>query len=352
LSAITKLLTSKRIINIIAPDYKVSRNVLEKIISKIKPSGMILSFNPVVNKEKPEVKIKFDKDKLKSFGLTIKEAALQIRALSNGENGGRLYEKNKYKDIIVRLKKNDRNNISHMSEFPIMINRKIVKVKSFAVPEIKIGYTKFLRKNQKQSYPVECRVIKGDFNKFKKILNKMKFNSNVNIEIPEEEEMKSSIDSLIYSIILSVLLIYMILASQFESFKKPLFILLSVPLTIPGISFSLLITNTSINIISGLGMVMLSGIVVNNAIVLIEYIKNEIDSNNDLKDAIISGAAKRLKPILMTSLTTIFALIPMAINIDSGNQASLAITVIGGLFFSTILILVLIPIFYYKIESN
>ena len=158
---------------------------------------------------------------------------------------------------------------------------------------------------------------------------------------------------LVLALVLSVILVYMVMASQFESLLHPFTILLTIPLALVGAVLLFFVTGTTINIMGVIGVIMLSGIAVNNSIILVDRI-NQIKGDYDrLTDAIVVAASQRIRPILMTSLTTILSLLPMAITFGEGAslRAPMAIAVIGGLVTSTFLSLVVIPCVYYLLEQ-
>ena len=155
------------------------------------------------------------------------------------------------------------------------------------------------------------------------------------------------------ALVLSIVLVYMVMASQFESLLHPFTILLTIPLALVGAVLMFLVTGITVNIMGIIGMVMLAGIAVNNSIILVDRIGQLKDAGLSLTDAIAEAGQQRIRPILMTSLTTILALVPMALGIGEGASLSspMAIAVIGGLLTSTLLSLVVIPCVYYVFES-
>ncbi len=168
------------------------------------------------------------------------------------------------------------------------------------------------------------------------------------------EQMRDSFRSLLFVLALAVALVYMVLASQFESFLHPFVIMLSVPFCIIGLVVALIVTGTTFSMMSFIGAILLVGIVVNNAIVLVDYMNRLQRRGLSLRDAIIRGGKTRLKPILMTSFTTIFGLLPMAIGIGAGSEvrAPLGRAVVGGLLTSSFVTLILVPTIYWLVESR
>ena len=164
----------------------------------------------------------------------------------------------------------------------------------------------------------------------------------------QEEELKVSFDSLRLALVLAIFMVYVVMAVQFESLRYPLVILLSVPLGIVGVVAALLLTGSSLSVLALIGAVMLAGIVVNNAIVLVDAINRRRREGQQLEEAIVDAGRERLRPILMTTATTVLALLPLALGLGAGDELRrpMAITVIGGLTVATLLTLVIIPCLY------
>ncbi len=165
----------------------------------------------------------------------------------------------------------------------------------------------------------------------------------------EQKEMVEAFSDLALALILGVVLVYMIMASQFESLRYPFIILMTIPLSIIGVVLALFISDMPLSMPAIIGIVVLAGIVVNNGIVLVDYINVlRREEGYRIREAILTASPTRLRPIMMTMLTTILALVPMALGIGEGSEllAPLAVAVIGGLLFSTLLTLIIVPVFY------
>ncbi|MCX6566473.1 MAG: efflux RND transporter permease subunit, partial [Candidatus Aminicenantes bacterium] len=170
----------------------------------------------------------------------------------------------------------------------------------------------------------------------------------------EREEMFQSFRSLIFALALAILLTYMIMAAQFESLLHPFLIMITIPMGAAGAFFALWATGQTINVISIIGMVVLVGLVVDNAIVKIDYTRQLRREGVGLRAAVAESGQVRLRPILMSTLSTLFGLVPMALGLEAGAELMrpLAITVIGGLTFSTFLTLIIIPVLYEAVEAR
>jgi HAE1 family hydrophobic/amphiphilic exporter-1 len=168
-----------------------------------------------------------------------------------------------------------------------------------------------------------------------------------------EDQQEGFMDVLLL-LLLSLILVYIVMASQFESFKMPLIIMFSIPFAFSGVVLALLITDTTLSMVAALGAVMLIGIVVKNAIVLVDYINLMRDRGYEVTEAIIMSGKSRLRPVLMTAVTTILAMIPLALSTGEGSEmwSPMGITVIGGLIFSTIVTMILVPVIYRVFASR
>ena len=171
------------------------------------------------------------------------------------------------------------------------------------------------------------------------------------VDIPSyQKDLTSSLVSLSWSFLLSLVLIYMILAAQFESLTRPLLLMVSVPLMIVGIALALFLSGSSVNVLSVMGIVMSAGVAVNHAIVLMQCVDSNRASGMKLHEAVVRGTHARLEPIAMTTLAAILGLVPLVSGMSTGGEmeAPLAITMMGGLIGSTTLMLFVLPVFYYK----
>ncbi|HNP63816.1 MAG TPA: efflux RND transporter permease subunit, partial [Woeseiaceae bacterium] len=170
----------------------------------------------------------------------------------------------------------------------------------------------------------------------------------------QSEEMQDSFASMKFALLLAVFLVYLVMASQFESLIHPFVILFTIPLALVGAVLALFVTGTTVNIVAFIGVIMLAGIVVNNAIVLVDLINQLRAQGQERLDAIMEAGSARLRPILMTSLTTALGLLPMAMGFGEGSEVRtpMAITVIGGLTVSTFLTLVVIPVVYSLVDRR
>ena len=305
---------------------------------------------------KPELKVVVDRDKAAKLGLTSIDAAMAVQGATLGTLAGKYRENGKEYDIRVKLKKNEVTSARQILSLPIATRAAgVVPLGQIASLKKGRGPLRVTRENKSRvAYvraSVEGRDLGGVMTDVKAAI------APIQHEIPEEyfieaggqyEDMMDTFKALAKAFAAALLLIYMIMASQFESFKHPFVIMFTLPLALIGVVLSLALTGQSISFHSGAGVVILAGIVVNNAIVLIDYANQLRNRGMSVMDALVDAGGVRLRPILITAGTTIFGMLPMVIGHSQGSEFRLALAtpLIGGLFFSTILTLIIIPVMY------
>ncbi|MCK5219511.1 efflux RND transporter permease subunit, partial [bacterium] len=261
-------------------------------------------------------------------------------------------------DIRVRLRPEDRKNITDLRQLFIHSPLEIqVPLNEVAYIGVGVGPSEIKRKDRQRFVMVTANIYKRGLsevvNEINTRLEKYPLPEDYFINMGgESEQMAESYRSLAFALILAVLLVYMIMAAQFESLIQPFIIMFTVPLSLIGVMWILFLTNTAISIVVIIGMIMLIGIVVSNGIILIDYTNLLRERGADPQDAVIRASRIRLRPILMTALSTIMALVPLGMALGAGVElmAPLAITVIGGLASSTFLTLIVIPTIYLGVE--
>jgi HAE1 family hydrophobic/amphiphilic exporter-1 len=294
--------------------------------------------------------------------LDSTQIAHGVRSHITGPIATEYRHKAKEIDLRIRLRPEDRKDFSVLNQisFPVETSSQkiLVPLGELSKFHYTLGWAEIHRKDQHRMIELSAEIGKLDLArtaaKIEKTLSDFPFPEEYGYNFGENyQEMKESQKEMIFAFILAVLLVYMIFASLFESFIHPFTIMLSVPLAVIGSLFLLFLTGKAINIPVYVGAITLAGIVVNNSVVLIDYI-NLLRSRGLKKwKAIVKGGEARLRPILMTSGTTLLGLLPMALDRGEGSNlwAPLALTVIGGLITSTFLTLLVLPAFYSLIED-
>lgn len=335
---------------------KESGKKLKSIISGYEAAGNVTT---LFDRETPELRLDINRDSASSLGLSIEDAASSIAMAVKGETVSKLRENDGETDIRIRLGKRDRSDVEAVSGIPVMSgNGTVVPVSRIAGITPASGSVKIVRREQGRINIVSADIVSGlnDFiDSISSRLAEAGINESVTVKIADAgEEVRIAMNSMGLALLLAVVFIYMLLAAQFQSFINPLIVMLSIPVTMPGISLAMILGGVTLNINSGIGIIMLSGNVVSSAIMLFDRIEHNRNEGLGLEESLILAGRERLRPIIMTVLTTIVALVPIAIGIGQGSeiQKPMAVTVIGGLTVSTLLTLIFIPAVYCAINSR
>jgi len=306
------------------------------------------------DREKTELQLVLDQEKMTSFGLTTANVALAIRNRITGLTATKYKEDGNEYDVIVRYDEKFRQSTEDIANMTIATpTGRMIRLSE--ITELKRFYSppNIERENKVRVVTVSAALSGTDIGTVQTALqqeiDKMDMPKDVSIEFGgSAENMKDSFQSLMLLLLLSIILVYIVMASQFESLTEPFIIMFSIPFAFTGVFIALYIFHSTINVISLIGAVMLIGIVVKNGILLVDYTNLLVSREYSLKDAVVAAGRSRLRPVLMTSLTMILAMIPMIAVTGSGSEMwrPMAIAIFGGLSFSTLVTLILIPTIY------
>lgn len=306
------------------------------------------------DERRPELQVKVERDVAASYGLSGIQAANLLRTALTGQRVARYRSDGREKDIILTLPAGAASSRAALEQLPLLSPLGgLVPLGEIARFTEDTGPVNIRRYNQVRTASISGEVSGRDIGSVMEDIREMLADYPLpegyyfNFE-GEQRLMEDAFDSLYLALGLAVVLVYMIMAAQFESLLHPLIIMFTMPQTVTGVLISLVITGRSLSVISLIGIIMLAGIVVNNGIVLVDYVNLLRRQGLPCREALLEAGPVRLRPILMTTLTTILALFPLALGLGSGAemQAPLASVVIGGLLFSTLLTLVVIPVVY------
>lgn len=302
-----------------------------------------------------QLKIHINRDRAADLGLNTGMISLQIRQALHGAEAGTYREEGDDYDLTVRYSSDYRTSLESVNNIMISsLTGKMVPLSSIASIEQVRGLTEIRRESQQRIVKVMASVNSASLSEAKQhaqeIINKINLPDNVSIELGGQvTEQNDSFKSLWLVFLLGTVMVYMIMAAQFESFKDPLIILFAIPFGIIGIVWAFKATGITLSVVTFIGMIMLLGIVVRNGIILVDYTNLLQSRNLPLKEAVIEAGRSRLRPVLMTSLVAILAMIPMALSTGMGSEmwSPLGVTLIGGLTVSLLITLVLVPVIYY-----
>ncbi len=303
---------------------------------------------------KPELQVVPNREKMSIHGLNTYTVANAVRNRIEGPFMRKYRELGNEYDIVIRFKEDDRNSISDIQNI-LLTNQQGESVRLGEVADI-VEYwvpPNIEHKSRQRvvsvtatPYEVPVNVISAEISR---IIGNMDIPSDVYVEEGGAiEDMAETFQDLALLLLLSIVLVYIVMASQFESFKMPFIIMFSIPFAFTGVILAHLVTGITMSTISLVGGIMLIGIVVKNAIVLVDYINLMRDRGYELREAIVLSGKSRLRPVLMTSLTTILGMLPLALSTGDGSEiwSPMGIAVIGGLIFSTFITLLLVPVVY------
>lgn len=302
----------------------------------------------------PEVQIRIDRDRAAAYGLTPMQVASEIKSAMDGTVATRYKVEGEEIDVRVSYASESYNDMDYLTNMTILTPQgAVVKLSQIASFELAQGPVQIIREDQVRKAEVTADLLNRDLNSVMTDIQARvaQMNLPAGYEISyggENEEMMESFASLAIALLLAILLVYSVMAVQYESFFNPFVIMFSVPTCIIGVVFGLLVTGRAFSITAFIGVIMLVGIAVSNAIVYVDYLKQLRERGMERNAAIVEAGRVRLRPILMTAFTTILAMLPMAIGLGEGAEliAPLATVVIGGLLASTLITLVLVPVVY------
>ncbi|MEM9384523.1 MAG: efflux RND transporter permease subunit [Pseudomonadota bacterium] len=332
----------------------------ERVAETLRGSDRFADVRTTMQSGQPEIQILFDHERAARLGLAVRDIADEVVAKVRGELATRYTLRDRKIDVLVRSLDTEQASIQEVRELIVNpLSERPVTLEAVADVRIAAGPAEIRRADQERVALVRANLAHGDLgeavDKLDSLLANVPMPGGVTAQIGgQNEEMEASFQSMRFALLMAVFLVYLVMASQFESLIHPFVILLTVPLALVGAVLGLTVTNTSINVVALIGVIMLVGIVVNNAIVLVDYINQSRMKGMPREQAIMEAGQARLRPILMTTATTALGLLPMALGIGEGAEirAPMAITVIGGLLVATVLTLVVIPVVYSLLDRK
>ena len=332
----------------------VLKDYSEKIVEMAKAVNGTREVSSSLEEEKDELVLVIDREKASFYGVTGAMISQYVRDLTKGTTLTNYKTDGEEISIKIIGDESIRGSIDKLRNLQIETPYGLVSLDELTTSlEIVKSPITITRANQARTVTVSMSTFGRDLNSVsedvEKGLEQMTFPDGYSYSVGgQKEDLVDAFGSLGQALILAILLVYMIMASQFENIKYPFIIMFTLPLALTGSLFALFITGRLINVPAIIGVIMLAGIVVNNAIVLVDYINTLRSKGKTLKESVVEASRVRLRPILMTTLTTVLGLTPMSLGIGEGAEttAPLATVVIGGLLFATLLTVVLIPTVY------
>ncbi len=342
------------IIYLYGNDLEQSRALSAMIKERISKIPGAVDVSTSLEQGRPEIEIIPDRDRISSLGLSLYQVANTVSTYIKGTTASIYRDQGEEYDILVQLDPKYRENVEVLNNLFITTPRGAqIPLSDIARFDRSLSPTSILRRDQQRVVNISVGVRGRNLGEVTRdvvaSLKEIPFPQDFSYEIGgSAQDMMTSFKWLGFAFAGAAFIVYMVMASLFESFIAPFIIFLTIPLAVVGVVAVLFITGTSLSVIALIGVIMLAGIVVNNSIVLVDYINQLRERGFSMREAVFNGGQTRLRPILMTALTTILALIPLALGLGSGGEswAPMARTVIGGLTASTFLTLLVIPVIY------
>ena len=349
-------------VEVVLTGYELDRlaTAAALVRQRMSASGEFADLRSSIEGGHPEIQILFDQERASQLGLTVREIADRVVSSVRGDVATRYRLRDKKIDVLVRSV--DTRNASIDEVRNLVVNPGSERpVTLSAVADVKLanGPAEIRRAGQERVAILAASPAHGDLGSAtlaaRRILAQITLPAGVAFSVTgQSEDMQQSFNSLMFAFGLAVFLVYLVMASQFESLLHPFVILFTVPMGLIGAVWALFLTGTTVNAVAFIGLILLAGIVVNNAIVLVDAINRARARGLEKIEAIVVAGRTRLRPILITSISTILGLVPMAWGIGEGAEIRrpMAITVIGGMLVATFLTLVVIPVLYSLLDRK
>ncbi len=337
-----------------APNLQKLKDILPDFMQRAHadPTFDFVSLDLKFNK--PEINIDIDREKARALGVSVLDIARTLQLAFSGQRFGYFIQDGKQYQVIGQVDRNNRNDPLDLQSLYLRNQQgeliqmdNLVRLREESNPPQLYRFNRFVSATVSAN-PVEGKTIGDGVEAMERIADEVLDESFSTALSGESSEFRESTSSLYFAFVFALILIYLALSAQFESFRDPLIIMFTVPLAMAGALITLTLFNESLNIFSQIGIIMLIGLVTKNGILIVEFANQKKARGENIKDAIIAAAAQRFRPILMTSLSTVLGILPIALALGAGaeSRVSMGLTVIGGLIFATVLTLFVIPAIY------
>ncbi|MFG6114103.1 efflux RND transporter permease subunit [Halobacillus sp. MO56] len=336
------------------PDYDVLSELADQVVYMIEDVDGVHNPESSTNEGRPEMQVQVDRDKAAQYGLSYQQVLSQVELGFNGQVATRYRDGSDEINVRMILPEEERQTIADLEGMTLQTpTGSLIPLASVAELKQVQGPVTLLRENQQRQVNVESEIVGRDLGSvtedIRQELERLNFPDEYSYEIGgQAQDMQEAFGDLALALVFSIFLVYAVMAVQFENFLFPFIIMFSLPTIIIGVMLGLFTTGLPLSLPAFVGIIMLAGIVVNNAIVLVDYINILRRKGIDRYEAILEAGPSRMRPILMTTLTTVLGMIPLAIGLGQGAEAQqpLAVTIIFGLTISSLFTLLLIPVVY------
>ncbi len=336
------------------------RQVAEQVRLGMQASGTFSDIKSTVESGNPEIQIVFDQERAAQLGITVRELADRVVSSVRGNVATRYKLREKKIDVLVRSVDTRASSVEEIRS--LIVNpgsARPLPLSAVADVTVATGPAEIRRTRQQRVAVVSANLASGDLgtavSELEAIVAGIQMPVGTTAAVSgQSDDMRDSFRSLQFVLLLAVFLVYLVMASQFESLLHPFVILLTIPLALTGSVWAMFLTGTTVNVVAYIGLIMLAGIVVNQSIVLIDAVNQARERGLEKHEAIVEAGRLRLRPIIITKLTTILGLLPMALGFGEGSEIRqpMAITVIGGVAIASFFTLIVIPVVYSLLDRK
>lgn len=345
---------------ILAPHFDSLKTVLPRFLEEARKSPVLTFVDSDLKFNKPELRLKINREKASILGVSVENIARTLQLAFSGQRFGYFIRNGKQYQIIGQVDRANRDDPQDLTNVFVRNNKgQLIQLDNVVSFEEESNPTSRFRYNRYASATIQGNVNKGytlgdgiaALDEVKQKVLSQNFSTALT---GQAKEFQDSSSSLLFAFVFALVLIYLVLAAQFESFFDPIIILITVPMAIAGALLTLWYFNMTFNIFSQIGIIMLIGLVTKNGILIVEFANQKKESGLNTLEAVKISAVNRLRPILMTSLATILGVLPIALSLGAGggSRQSLGVAVVGGLLFSGFLTLYVIPAIYSYMSRN
>ncbi len=343
-----------------AADIEKLKKVLPEFMVKASASPKFAFVDLDLKFNKPEINITIDRDKARNLGVNVLDISQTLQLGLSGSRFGNFIMDGKQYQIIGQVERGNRNEPLDLKTLYVKNKRgELIQLDNLVTFEERSSPPQLYRFNRYSSAKVQAQLAKGvalgdGIEEMQRIASEVLDESYTTSLDGASREFAESSSSIILAFLIALAIIYLILAGQFESFKDPFVIMFTVPLALAGALISLWYFNQTLNVFSQIGIIMLIGLVTKNGILIVEFANQRKEQGLSVLDAVKEAAVSRFRPIIMTSLSTILGILPIALALGAGSESrvSMGIAVIGGMLFATVLTLFVIPAIYSYISSK
>ena len=340
-------------LNIRGDDLDTLRTLSKQVVDIVEKVPGTRNVSSSLEDGNPEVQIRIDRQRAMAFGLTPAQVSSEIRMAVDGTTVSKYRSDGNEIDVTITSNKKESSDMDTLKQLTILTAQGSIPLNEIASFELSTGPVQIDREDQTRQGTISCDLLNRDLNSVTKDIqagiSALKLPAGYSIDFGgENEQMMEAFSSLLLALIMAVLLVYVVMVVQYESFRDPFVIMFALPGAVIGIVLALLVTQRAFSVNAFIGIIMLIGIAVANAIVFVDYLKQRLEAGMERTEALLETGRVRLRPILMTALATILAMIPLAIGLGEGSEtnAPLATVVIGGLIAATFVTLFLVPVVY------